>query len=189
MRKRKLSNTVIFVIGFLTANCLIKFLRKCMSRHFENVLSSFFEFEWFPSRIYSAAALWNKMTPRLDVLRIWIDFCKHFPIIKFRFTQEGIYRYLLHIHINIVYSYYSTLCKFPFGENFNHCGLIFTFVCANFSDKNRMYDTDQKLWENSHGVGGGPTVRENTITDNQPPTVSYSPTFIFIHICSIHLEI
>ena len=131
MRKRKLSNTVIFVIGFLTANCLIKFLRKCMSRHFENVLSSFFNLNGF-HREYTLRLCEIKWP---QGLMFW-GF-RHTAANQFLQTYHKVQiftrgsRYLLHI----VYSCQALFVNFHLGPISTGLGLFLPlFVCANFSD-------------------------------------------------------
>lgn len=136
MRKRKLSNTVIFVIGFLTANCLIKFLRKCMSRHFENVLSSFFNLNGF-HREYTLRLCEIKWP---QGLMFW-GF-RHTAANQFLQTYHKVQiftrgsRYLLHI----VYSCQALFVNFHLGPISTGLGLFLPlFVCANFSDWNFLF--------------------------------------------------
>ena len=111
MRKRKLSNTVIFVIGFLTANCLIKFLRKCMSRHFENVLSSFFNLNGF-HREYTLRLCEIKWPQGLMFWGFRHTAANQFlqTYHKVQISTRGS-RYLLHI----VYSYQALFVNFHLG--------------------------------------------------------------------------
>ena len=180
MRKRKLSNTVIFVIGFLTANCLIKFLRKCMSRHFENVLSSFFNLNGF-HREYTLRLCEIKWPQGLMFWGFRHTAANQFlqTYHKVQISTRGS-TYLQHI----VYSYQALFVNFHSGPIstvplfffFAHSPVnilitSFTWTLVYFGKTDALaYETDQKLWKNSHG-GGGPTVRENTIKATHLPTV------------------